>query len=296
MFGLAILIISGLYLLTINITYAQNQFSPSDVSVTIDESYPIIIISHPTNTNYNNATPLSVNFSIIEISLDSIWYWLNNGMNISINGNFTLNLPEGSYRLRIYANDSLNRINFSEVNFTINNSINFCGNFVCNQEENCISCPQDCGSCPPSGSSGGSGGSSGGGSGGGGSGFGAACISIWQCSDWSNPSQLCGERKCIDINNCIIQNNKPIEILACPTNGSTAPQTKYCGDGFCSDGENESTCNYDCEKSGSRKLLIIIIFILIISAIITLIIIILTTMIIYLKKLKRTDKDNIKVY
>mgnify|MGYP001572682286 CR=1 FL=1 len=105
---------------------SQHSLSPSEktgVFLLVDNEAPIILIHSPQPIAYNNASPLLVNFTVIEPSLDSIWYSLNSENNISISSQFYLSLPEGDYNLKIYANDSRNRQNYSEVNFIINNSV-----------------------------------------------------------------------------------------------------------------------------------------------------------------------------
>src|SRR3989338_3237166 len=105
--------------LFISIANGQGSFSPAgqtDVAITVDGEAPIVNITSPLNIVYGTVPPILVNYSIIYVSLNSIWYWLNDGINISLNGShFYLSLAEGSYTLRIYANDSLGRENYSEV-------------------------------------------------------------------------------------------------------------------------------------------------------------------------------------
>jgi len=150
-------------LFSISVVSGQGFLSPSegtDVEVTVDGEFPVINILSPKNTTYNNATPLLVNYTVFDLTLDSVWYSLNGGKNLSVSGLFNLELAEGDYVLRIYANDSFNRVNFSEVSFSINNSAAFCGNGVCDAGEDCNSCPEDCGACAQPSSSGGNGGGS----------------------------------------------------------------------------------------------------------------------------------------
>lgn len=140
------------------------QLSPSAQSnfrIAVDGDAPIINIISPKNTIYNNQTPLLVNYTVFDPTLDSIWYSLNSQNNISLFSLFYLNLPEGSYNLTIYANDSFNRVNFSEVSFKINNSASFCGDSICSSGEDCNSCSTDCGSCIPTPGAGGGGGGGG---------------------------------------------------------------------------------------------------------------------------------------
>ncbi len=110
----------------ISFVSAQQSLSPSErtgIFILVDNTPPIITILSPQPTNYNNATSLLGNFTIADPSLDSVWYSLNDKENITITSYFYLSLSEGNYNLKIYANDSRNRQNFSEVNFKIDNSI-----------------------------------------------------------------------------------------------------------------------------------------------------------------------------
>lgn len=147
----------------------KSSSEQSDINVVVDGDAPIIRIFSPKNINYGANMDILVNYSVIDQSLNSVWYSLNGENNISINGNFFLNLAEGNYLLRIYANDSFGRNNFSEVSFSVNNSLLFCGDNTCSSNigESCNTCSQDCGTCNPPGSSGT--GSSGAGAGSGGS-------------------------------------------------------------------------------------------------------------------------------
>ena len=158
--GITLLFFIVLFLKFISVS-SSAALSPTDASVIIDTKPPVITILNPLNLTYNNATPLLVNYTIFDLTLDSTWYSLNSQPNISITSPFSLSLAEGNYHLVIYANDSANRINFSEVNFNMNASAaTFCGDTTCNTGEDCSSCPTDCGVCQPSGGNGGGGGGS----------------------------------------------------------------------------------------------------------------------------------------
>ena len=73
------------------------------------------------------------------------------------------------------------------------------------------------------------GGGGGGGSGGGGSGDNSlnivnlntqsgesACVEKWECSEWSNVEDQCGERSCEDLNACRTEELKPVTENQCP--------------------------------------------------------------------------------
>jgi len=161
-----ILLLSIIFLIQF-INAQLSPFEDTNIRVAIDGEAPIVIITSPKNISYNNETPLLVNYTIIENTLNTIWYSLNNQKNITINSFFFLSLPQGTYLLTIYANDSLKRINSSSITFKINNSVFLCSNNICDANELCSTCPQDCDSCPLPSSSSSSSSGSGGGSGGG---------------------------------------------------------------------------------------------------------------------------------
>jgi hypothetical protein len=140
-----------LFLITLSMVSAsEHKLSPSegtDVSVTVDNDFPSVIIVSPINANYNSANPLLINFTIIDNSPESSWYSLNGQPNITMSSPFFLNLAEGSYNIIIYAEDTLNRINYTQISFTLDNSLSFCNNLLCDISETCSTCPTDCGPC-----------------------------------------------------------------------------------------------------------------------------------------------------
>ncbi len=147
--------------LSLNFVLAeQTSLSPSDASVTVDTSAPIVQIINPQNTTYSSSSQIFVNYSIFDPTLDSIWYSLDSGTNTSISNPFYLSLTEKDYHLVIYANDSFNRMNFSEISFSVEDIDPFCGDGTCDDNEDCSDCEEDCGECPPDDDGGSSGGSS----------------------------------------------------------------------------------------------------------------------------------------
>jgi sporulation protein YlmC with PRC-barrel domain len=68
----------------------------------------------------------------------------------------------------------------------------YCGDGICNNEETCLTCPGDCGTCPVS-----PGGSSGGGA--------PSCTNDWECTEWfpfECPASETQERICINRGTC----------------------------------------------------------------------------------------------
>ena len=118
----------GLYNITAIYQETQNYFSSSEtwwVNVTEgpDTQGPEITIYNPNSVIYYTNEGLSLNYVVSDNSgVDSCWYSLNNGENITISGcqNTTFNVSgEGSYTLRLFANDSLGNEALVIINFNV---------------------------------------------------------------------------------------------------------------------------------------------------------------------------------
>ncbi len=132
---------------------------PGDCGVCLDP--PIITINSPINQVYNT----------IKIDLDTsadqtilMWlYALNSDNLITFTPPIILNAEQGENTVTVMGINSAFQSGSKSVTFTVN--VPYCGNSVCDNGEDCSSCPGDCGACPTSspssGSSGGSSGSSG---------------------------------------------------------------------------------------------------------------------------------------
>ena len=109
-------------LISLNLASAQilSPSESSDIRIGIDGDSPIINIISPENITYNTASIL-INYTIQDLTPDTTWYSINHIKNITITAPIIITLIEGNYIITIYANDSFNRINSSEVNFTIEN-------------------------------------------------------------------------------------------------------------------------------------------------------------------------------
>ncbi|MFX1463321.1 MAG: hypothetical protein ACFFBF_09760 [Promethearchaeota archaeon] len=94
-----------------------------EVIVIKDITVPIISINNPSENNFFSRNSPSFNITIIEHSLNSTWYTLNNGItNTTFTGLIgTINqtewdkLSEGIAIIRFYANDSFGKLNYSEI-------------------------------------------------------------------------------------------------------------------------------------------------------------------------------------
>ena len=130
--------------------------SPEEAPPTMHQFYGIV--TYVNGTNVTNANIYAVVNSIIEANST-----INNGK-YGYNPLFIIeNVAEGS-KIEFYVNDSLANVKTGETTFQsfalteLNLVFGYCGDTVCYNED-CSSCSQDCGSCPPAPPPGGGGGS-----------------------------------------------------------------------------------------------------------------------------------------
>lgn len=101
---------------------------PSSVNIPVqlfDNQPPLVNVSSPIlNYRYSNGTIL-VNFSAIDTTTAISSLWFNNGTdNITYTSPVYITLAAGNKSLLFYANDSVNNLNYTQVNFTINQAPN----------------------------------------------------------------------------------------------------------------------------------------------------------------------------
>jgi len=101
-----------------------NVLTKANVTFTVaTNEVPLSInIDNPLNQTYVNAGNISID--ITPINLNTYWYSLGTA-NYSFNVGNMFNFTNGSYQLVVWANDSLNNIASDEVNFFINNSLEY---------------------------------------------------------------------------------------------------------------------------------------------------------------------------
>ncbi len=112
----------GVYLWTCEVCDAVRcVLAPENRTVIADTQAPNVTIILPENTSYATSD-IPLNYSVQDISLDSCWYSLDNGPNISLPNcaNTTLtSLADGTHRVIVYANDSLGRTSYDVEHFTV---------------------------------------------------------------------------------------------------------------------------------------------------------------------------------
>ena len=100
---------------------AQCSFAPQNFTLTIDTQVPTVTIQSPENRSYPT-TSIDLNYTANDIHLDSCWYNLDGGSNISLPNcnNTTLSgLSEGNHIITVYANDTAGNIGSSNQTFTV---------------------------------------------------------------------------------------------------------------------------------------------------------------------------------
>jgi hypothetical protein len=97
------------------VEFSTNGVTPLISSITLDYTIlnnpPVLNLILPQNgTTYGYNTSLKLNFSVSDSdgNLESCWYHIDNGANVSLAGcaNTTFNVAEGSHSIIIYANDT----------------------------------------------------------------------------------------------------------------------------------------------------------------------------------------------
>lgn len=105
--------------------YSNSSLWPYlNITYHIANTAPIISIASPQNgATYGYNTGLALDFSVSDAdgNLNSCWYSLNNGANVSLSGctNTTIDAINGNNDLNIYANDSLGFVSSDSVSFNV---------------------------------------------------------------------------------------------------------------------------------------------------------------------------------
>ena len=91
----------------------------------IDTLAPKVVLFEPQNKTYYHSISMDLKYSAYDENLDSCWYNLDGGSNVSISGceNTTFDTVDGSHHLVLYVNDSAGHFNFTDVFFYSNSSL-----------------------------------------------------------------------------------------------------------------------------------------------------------------------------
>ncbi len=98
---------------------AGNWNWSAEMVVNVDATRPVLTLTSPENKTYA-ASSLELNFSVAEANIYWRGYSLDDGANVSLNGNSVLaNLSEGSHSVVVYINDSAGNSNSTRIDFTV---------------------------------------------------------------------------------------------------------------------------------------------------------------------------------
>jgi PGF-pre-PGF domain-containing protein len=118
----------GQHNLTVYANDSSNNINNSGViNFTIDSTSPLLTLANPTNSTNFTVNRIDFNFTVQDsLSLVSTcWYSLSNFSNFTINNcqNTSVFPSVGNHYLILYVNDTVNNVNSTFVNFTINSAV-----------------------------------------------------------------------------------------------------------------------------------------------------------------------------
>ena len=90
----------------------------ASLSVNVDIDFPKIYIDSPLNQTYTT-TSIDLKFTIVENNLDKVYYNIDDGTNVTVTSNITFSTTLGSHTLKLFANDTLGKLNISSVTFAV---------------------------------------------------------------------------------------------------------------------------------------------------------------------------------
>jgi len=105
-----------------------NNLNFTNVTFFVDSVVPVITIDHPVDVIYDFNSSLPLNFTVSDVtsSVNSCWFHLNNGSNVTVanclNTTFSVG-GDGQYTLTLFANDSLGNLGSNNANFSVSTAV-----------------------------------------------------------------------------------------------------------------------------------------------------------------------------
>ncbi len=126
MFAILIAIVAlMLFLVVPEILTGQSVFDAylssrgMNLSITLDWTPPDLELVQPENTSYpENAVPIEWNATDEHSAINTVWYNINHGANITLTAPGNITVSEGSYTFYLFANDTNGNENSSSISFT----------------------------------------------------------------------------------------------------------------------------------------------------------------------------------
>ncbi|MFC1728295.1 Ig-like domain-containing protein [Nanoarchaeota archaeon] len=111
---------------------AGNYNDTSTTTVTINDiTTPSLVVSSPVDGNGYTVNNISIYYTVLDnVGVDSCWYTNTTGQIVNLVGcaNTSINVTDGDWNITVYANDTSNNINSSQISFlvdTANPVVNF---------------------------------------------------------------------------------------------------------------------------------------------------------------------------
>jgi len=110
----------GSKVLVVWVNDTGNSVNLTNVTFFVDSIAPSVFLDEPQNLTYTTNLSIGLNYTTIDTNPDAVWYNLDDGTNTTLTANITFNTATGSHILYLFANDTLNNINETNVTFNIN--------------------------------------------------------------------------------------------------------------------------------------------------------------------------------
>jgi subtilisin family serine protease/uncharacterized membrane protein YgcG len=110
--------VSGLQTVTIYVNDSAGNVNVTTVSFTLNTP-PALTLSEPQNKTYETNVSMELNFTSVDDDLDTVWYNIDHGTNVTVTDNTTFNTTGEGHILYLFANDSLNQVSNRSVHFSV---------------------------------------------------------------------------------------------------------------------------------------------------------------------------------
>lgn len=120
-----------------------NNENNTNVTFFVDSLAPSVYIDEPQNITYHTNVSIGFNYSVSDTNVDTTWYNIDGGVNVTLTANITFDTTSGSHMIKLFSNDTFNNYNETNVTFNVNiapttpdkfpttYSRNFTANLIC---------------------------------------------------------------------------------------------------------------------------------------------------------------------
>lgn len=118
----AVILVTGFVLKDfISVSETPAGIQRASANITVDANPPDLIVDSPANTGYST-NQISIKYSVSDSSsgVDTVWYNIDGGNNITLEGDTIMTVQKGEHVFYIYASDKVGLVNDSEfVSFSV---------------------------------------------------------------------------------------------------------------------------------------------------------------------------------